>query len=36
MVIEISEKVLRKQLDNKTEQEKYIQQMAGELQHFGN
>jgi F-type H+-transporting ATPase subunit b len=36
MVIEISEKVLRKQLDNKPEQEKYIQQMAGELQHFGN
>lgn len=36
MVIEISEKVLRKQLENKGEQEKYIQQMAGELQHFGN
>jgi len=31
MVIEISEKVIRKQLDNKSEQEKYIQQMAGEL-----
>ncbi len=36
MVIEVSEKVLRKQLENKDEQEKYIQQMAGELQHFGN
>lgn len=36
MVIEISEKVIRKQLENKDEQEKYIQQMAGELQHFGN
>lgn len=35
MVIEISEKVIRKQLENKDEQEKYIQQMAGELQHFG-
>jgi len=36
MVIEISEKVIRKQLDNKAEQEKYIQQMAGELHQFGN
>lgn len=35
MVIEISEKVLRKQLENKAEQEKYIQQIAGELQQFG-
>jgi F-type H+-transporting ATPase subunit b len=35
MVIEIAEKVIRKQLDNKAEQEKYIQQMAGELNHFG-
>jgi F-type H+-transporting ATPase subunit b len=35
MVIEISEKVIRKQLENKAEQEKYIQQMAGELQQFG-
>ena len=35
MVIEISEKVIRKQLDNKAEQEKYIQQMAGELHQFG-
>ena len=35
MVIEVSEKVIRKQLDNKAEQEKYIQQMAGELNHFG-
>jgi F-type H+-transporting ATPase subunit b len=35
MVIEISEKVIRKQLENKTEQEKYIQQMAGELHQFG-
>ena len=35
MVIEIAEKVIRKQLDNKSEQEKYIQQMAGELHHFG-
>ena len=35
MVIEISEKVIRKQLDNKSEQEKYIQQMAGELHQFG-
>jgi F-type H+-transporting ATPase subunit b len=36
MVIEISEKVIRKQLDNKAEQENYIQQMAGELHQFGN
>ncbi len=36
MVIEISEKVIRKQLENKAEQEKYIQQMAGELHQFGN
>ncbi len=36
MVIEISERVIRKQLDNKAEQEKYIQQMAGELNQFGN
>jgi F-type H+-transporting ATPase subunit b len=35
MVIEITEKVIRKQLDNKAEQEKYIQQMAGELHNFG-
>ena len=35
MVIEISEKVIRKQLENKSEQEKYIQQMAGELHQFG-
>ena len=35
MVIEVSEKVIRKQLDNKAEQEKYIQQMAGELNQFG-
>ena len=35
MVIEISEKVIRRQLDNKAEQEKYIQQMAGELHQFG-
>jgi F-type H+-transporting ATPase subunit alpha len=35
MVIEISEKVIRKQLENKADQEKYIQQMAGELHQFG-
>ena len=35
MVIEISEKVIRRQLENKAEQEKYIQQMAGELHQFG-
>jgi len=35
MVIEVSEKVIRKQLDNKAEQEKYIQQMAGELNQIG-
>ena len=35
MVIEIAEKVIRKQLDNKAEQEKYIQQMAGEIHQFG-
>ena len=35
MVIDIAEKVIRKQLDNKSEQEKYIQQMAGELHQFG-
>jgi len=35
MVIEVSEKVIRKQLDSKAEQEKYIQQMAGELNQFG-
>lgn len=36
MVIEVSEKVIRKQLDNKAEQEKFIQQMVGELNQFGN
>jgi F-type H+-transporting ATPase subunit b len=36
MVIEVAEKVIRKQLDSKAEQEKYIQQMAGELHQFGN
>jgi F0F1-type ATP synthase membrane subunit b/b' len=35
MVIEVSEKVIRKQLENKADQEKYIQQMAGELHQFG-
>lgn len=35
MVIEISEKVIRKQLENRADQEKYIQQMAGELHQFG-
>jgi F-type H+-transporting ATPase subunit b len=35
MVIEVSEKVIRKQLDDKAEHEKYIQQMAGELNQFG-
>jgi len=35
MVIDVSEKVIRRQLDNKAEQEKYIQQMAGELNQFG-
>jgi len=35
MVIDIAEKVIRKQLDNKAEQEKYIQQMAGEIHQFG-
>jgi F-type H+-transporting ATPase subunit b len=36
MVIEITEKVIRKQLDNKVEQEKYIKEMASELSRFGN
>ncbi len=36
MVIEITEKVLQKQLADKAEQEKYIQRMAAELNHFGN
>ena len=36
MVIEVAEKVIRKQLENKADQEKYIQQMAGELHQFGN
>lgn len=36
MVIEITEKVIRRQLENKAEQEKYIQTMAGELSQFGN
>ena len=35
MVIDIAEKVIRKQLENKSEQEKYIQQMASELHQFG-
>jgi len=36
MVIDITEKVIRKQLENKTEQEKYIKEMASELSRFGN
>lgn len=36
MVIDITEKVIRKQLENKSEQEKYIKEMASELSHFGN
>ncbi len=36
MVIEVAEKVIRKQVENKADQEKYIQQMAGELHQFGN
>jgi len=31
LVIEISEKILRRELGNKTEQEKYIQELAGEV-----
>ncbi len=31
LVIEVSEKVLRRELGNKAEQEKYIQQLAGEV-----
>lgn len=31
LVIEVSEKVLRRELGNKTEQEKYIQDLAGEV-----
>jgi len=31
LVIEVSEKVLRRELGNKTEQEKYIQELAGEV-----
>jgi len=31
LVIEVSEKVLRRELSNKAEQEKYIQQLAGEV-----
>lgn len=36
MVIDITEKVIRKQLENKAEQEKYIKEMASELSRFGN
>ncbi|MBM3444394.1 MAG: F0F1 ATP synthase subunit B [Bacteroidetes bacterium] len=35
MVIEVAEKVIRKQLENKSEQERYIKEMAGELHQFG-
>jgi F-type H+-transporting ATPase subunit b len=31
IVVEISEKILRRQLDNRTEQEKYIKQLAEEV-----
>ena len=31
LVIEVSEKVLRKELSNKTEQENFIKQLAGEV-----
>ena len=31
LVIEVSEKILRRQLENKPEQEKYIKQLAGEV-----
>jgi len=31
LVIEMSEKILRRELGNKTEQEKYIQELAGEV-----
>ena len=31
LVIEVSEKVLRRELGNKNEQEKYIQELAGEV-----
>ncbi len=31
LVVEVSEKILRRQLDNKSEQENYIKQLAGEL-----
>lgn len=31
LVIEVSEKILRRQLDNKDEQEKYIKQLASEV-----
>jgi F-type H+-transporting ATPase subunit b len=32
LVIEMSEKILRRELGNKTEQEKYIQELAGDVQ----
>jgi F-type H+-transporting ATPase subunit b len=31
MVIEVSEKILRRQLENKSEQENYIKQLAAEV-----
>ena len=31
LVVEVSEKILRRQLENKSEQENYIRQLAGEL-----
>ena len=31
LVIEVSEKILRRQLENKPEQEKYIRQLASEV-----
>ena len=31
LVVEVSEKILRRQLENKSEQENYIKQLAGEL-----
>lgn len=31
MVVEMSEKVLRKQLENKTEQEEYIRRLADDI-----
>ncbi len=31
LVIEVSEKILRRQLENKSEQEKYIRQLAEEV-----